>query len=769
MSVGHYLRAVDYLGAAQLYLRENVLLRRPLRAEHIKPRLIGHWGTQPGLNLIYAHLNVLIQRSNTRVLLVVGPGHGAPAILANLYLEGSLLARHPELSLDEAGATAFVRRFSWPGGAASHLTPATPGAIHEGGELGYALLHAMGAAFDRPDLLVACVVGDGEAETGPAAASWPLVRLLDPATCGAVLPILHLNGYKLSAPTFLGRMDDRELIELFEGHGYAVHVVAGRSHDELEEPMRAALAAAYEETLAIRARAGDSGAARWPLIVLRTPKGMGCPAFLDGKALEDTFRAHQVPIEDPAGNPQHLAILEQWLRSYHPEELFDENGAPVDAVLEVVPRPDRRMGMSPYADGGALLRPLALPLLDDYAAALERRGGESADALRRLGPYLRDVFAANADSANFRLFSPDETISNHVDAVFEVTGRAWTAPQRPSDEFLAIDGRVMEVLSEHACQGWLEGYLLTGRHGLFVCYEAFATIVDSMVNQYAKWLKTAGEIPWRTPPASLNYLLTSHVWRQDHNGYSHQGPGFINALLTKKSSVVRIYLPADANTLLCVVDRCLRSRNRVNLIIAGKQEEPQWLSLEEAREHCARGASAWEWASNDGGAPDVVLAAAGDVPTQEVLAAAWLLQRDFPELRLRVVNVVDLLTLDPDHPHGLDDSAFERLFARDAPVVFAFHGFPRVIHELIYRRFDPERFHVRGYMEEGTTTTPFDMVVRNGLSRFQIASEALRRAGRLRSRAGALIGAYSARLAEHRAYIEEHGEDLPEITQWRWS
>lgn len=767
-------RAANYLGAAQIYLRSNGLLREPLHTEDIKPRLLGHWGTVPGLTLVYTHLNRLIQDRDANVLLVVGPGHGAPGILAELYLEGSLEEVSPELTRDARGVNRFVKQFSWPGGVPSHIGPSTPGSINEGGELGYSLSHAYGAALDNPDLIVACVVGDGEAETGPLAAAWHSNKFLNPASDGAVLPILHLNGYKLSGPTILARMSDEELVRLFEGYGYQVRFVEGDEPEKVHQAMWSTLDWAYSEIRALqnRARRGEAVVRpAWPVIILRTPKGWTGPKTVDGVPVEGTFHSHQVPIPDPAHNPEHLRMLETWLRSYHPEELFDDDGKPVPQVTAVIPAGRRRMGMNPHANGGELLAPLKLPDYPDYAVAVPAPGQVKAEATRELGNYLRDVFVANDPKRNFRLVCPDETTSNRLQAVFEETERPFLWPLVETDEFLSRSGRVMEILSEHTCEGWLEGYLLTGRHGMFACYEAFTTIVDSMVTQYAKWLKLSQELAWRKPVSSLNYLLTSHAWRQDHNGFSHQGPGFINTLLTKKSAVVRIYLPPDTNCLFSVVDHCLKSQGYINLIVVSKQANPQWLDIKAAQEHCARGASIWEWASNDAGQPDVVLAASGDVPTEETVAAAWLLRRAMPGLRVRVVNVVDLFTLEShrDHPHGLDDEAFRDLFTESAPVVFAFHGYQRVIHELIHHQVNPQRFHVRGYNEEGTTTTPFDMVVQNQISRYHLAILALRHATRVRSEAGAVIDAFEERLAAHQVYIREHDEDLPEVRDWVWS
>jgi xylulose-5-phosphate/fructose-6-phosphate phosphoketolase len=769
-----YWRAANYLGAAQLYLGQNALLKEPLRPEHIKPRLLGHWGTQPGINLIYAHLNRLIQDTSASVLLVVGPGHGAPAVLANLFLEGTLADYYADMVRDLAGANRLVRQFSWPGGAPSHLVPATPGTIQEGGELGYSLSHAFGAVLDNPELIAACIVGDGEAETGPLAAAWNSNRYLNPSTSGAVLPIVHANGYKLSGPTVMGRMSDDELTRFFTGLGYLVRIVAGADPQAVHRAMYEAMDWAYGQIRSIQDAARSGGAPTrpaWPVIVLRTPKGWTCPKEVDGKPLEGTCHSHQVPLADARTNPGHLKMLESWLRSYGPEELFDAAGRPSEEVLAACPRGDLRMGRNPHANGGQFLAPLELPPIGRYAVTVPSPGAVQAEATRELAAFLRDVMADNADGRNFRVFCPDETTSNRMERLFEATARAFLWPLVDTDEFLSPGGRVMEILSEHTCQGWLEGYLLTGRHGLFACYEAFTPIVDSMLNQYAKWLKVAREVPWRKPVASLNYLLTSHVWRQDHNGYTHQVPSFINNVVNKKSSVARIYLPPDANCLLSVADHCLRSRGYVNLIVASKQANPQWLGMKAAEDHCARGASVWTWASSDGGGPpDVVLAAAGDVPTTETLAAAWLLARRMPELKVRVVNVVDLFALmsHNDHPHGLDDDAFVELFTESAPVIFAFHGYPGVIHELVHHRPKPERFHVRGYVEEGRTTTPFDMLVLNCMSRFHLAIAALSRAGRLRSHAGTAIDALGERLAAHGAYIRDHGEDLPEVVNWQW-
>ncbi|MGD8866915.1 MAG: phosphoketolase family protein [Gemmatimonadales bacterium] len=768
-----YWRAANFLGAGQLYLMDNPLLQKPLAPEHIKPRLLGHWGTQPGLNFAYAHLNRLIKDEHAPVLLLVGPGHGAPAILANLYLEGTLGEYYPDLTFDVPGLTRLMRQFSWPYGMPSHLFPGTPGMIHEGGELGYSLSHAYGAALDNPELIVACIIGDGEAETGPLAAAWHANKFLDPGRSGAVLPILHLNGYKLSGPTVLGRMTDEELDRLFSGYGYEVRVVDGDEPMPAHRAMWAAIDWAHSEIRGIQeaARRGrQRGRPAWPLLILRTPKGWTGPKSLDGVPIEGTFRSHQIPIGDPAGNPEHLDALANWLRSYHPEQLFDEDGSPRSEVTESCPKGDKRIGMCAYANGGNLLVPLALPDHREYAVDVPAPGAVSAEGTRELGKYIRDVFRANEGAGNFRFFCPDETTSNRMEHVFEATGRAFLWPLVDTDEFLSRDGRVMEILSEHTCEGWLEGYLLTGRHGLFACYEAFIPIVDSMLNQYAKWLKVTREISWREPLASLNYLLTSHVWRQDHNGYTHQVPSFINNVANKKSSVARVYLPPDANCLLAVMEHCLKSRDYVNLVVASKQMIPQWLAIDAAREHCARGASVWEWASNDLGQPDLVLASAGDVPTEEVVAAASLLRRELPDLRVRVVNVVDLFTLVSrrDHPHGLEDREFIELFTENKPIVFAFHGYPRVIHELVHHRPNPSRFHVHGYMEEGSTTTPFDMRVINQLDRYHLCINALSRIDRLKEEASLAVERFQKKLMAHAEYVREHGVDLPEVQDWHW-
>jgi xylulose-5-phosphate/fructose-6-phosphate phosphoketolase len=766
-----YRRAADYIGAAQIYLKSNPLLEEPLKPEHIKERLLGHWGTVPGINLIYAHLNRLVQKTRASVLLITGPGHGAPANLANLYLEGTLEEFYPDLSRDRVGLQKLIRSFSWPGGFPSHLNPGIPGVIHEGGELGYALAKGFGAALDNPDLLVAVIVGDGEAETGPTATAWHGTKYLDPETCGAVLPILHDNGYKISSKTISGAMSDEELDLLYRGYGWQPRIVEG---EDLDSALADALDWAHGEIRAIQedARAGrPRERPAWPMLVLRSIKGMGAPAEWHGEPLAGTWRAHQVPITDPRTDPAALAAVEGWLKSYKPEELFDKTGRPVAAILARCPEGDLRLGMNPNGNGGNLRRDLDLPEVATYEVKISGRGCDYAGAVGPIGDYLRDVFRRTEATRNFRLVCPDETTSNKLQAVFEATDRAFTWPTEKKDSHLSPGGRVMEILSEHMCEGWLEGYLLTGRHGIFPCYEAFIAIVDGMVNQHAKFLKTSKEVPWRKPIASLNFLLTSDGWRQDHNGYSHQGPGFINMLLNKKGSVVRIYLPPDANTLLTTVHHCLKTRDYVNLIVATKNEMPQWLSLPEAIEHRRAGASIWRWAStNEGLDPDVVLAAAGNTPTLETLAAAALLRKDVPEIRVRVVNVLDLMVLDTprEHPHGMNDDNFARLFPKNIDVIFAFHGYPSAVRQLLFSRPEPHRFHVFGYQEEGTTTTPFDMTVRNGISRYQLAIEALRRSPRLASMAGEKIDFYERALRDHRTWIETYGNDPEEIRTWKW-
>ena len=772
-----YWRAANYLSVGQIYLQDNPLLDSPLTLAHIKPRLLGHWGTTPGLNLIYVHLNRLIKDNDLDMMYVIGPGHGGPGIVAHSYLEGTYTETYPAIERNRDGLRRLFRQFSWPHGVPSHVSPEVPGSIHEGGELGYSLAHAYGAAFDNPDLIVACVVGDGEAETGALAASWHSNKFLNPARDGAVLPILHLNGYKIANPTVLARISHDELTDLMHGYGHEPHFVEGddpvQVHQALAHTLDVVLAQIREIQRAARSVSltqAPPARARWPMIVLRTPKGWTGPKFVDGKAVEGTWRSHQVPIGD-FKTAEHVQQLEDWLASYRPRELFDDHGCLREELAALSPTGQRRMGANPHANGGVLLQPLALPHFHEYAVAVPAPGSVDAEATRVLGRFLRDVMKLNLAAANFRIFGPDETASNRLDPVFEVTAKQWMDNVQEGDNHLAADGRVMEVLSEHLCEGWLEGYLLTGRHGLFSCYEAFIHIVDSMFNQHAKWLKVCNQIAWRKPIASLNYLLTSHVWRQDHNGFSHQDPGFIDHVASKKADVVRIYLPPDANTLLSVADHCLRSRNYVNLIVAGKQPAPQWLGIDAAVRHCTAGAGIWDWASNDAGEPDVVMACAGDVPTLETLAAVTLLHEYVPDIRLRVVNVVDLMVLQPpsEHPHGMADHEFDALFTTHKPVIFAFHGYPAIIHKLTYRRRNHDNIHVRGYKEEGTTTTPFDMVVLNNLDRFQLALDAIRRIPRLADQVAAATARYETTLQRHKLYIGEHGDDLPEVREWRWT
>jgi xylulose-5-phosphate/fructose-6-phosphate phosphoketolase len=764
-------RAANYLSVGQIYLLDNPLLREPLRPEHVKPRLLGHFGTTPGLNLIYAHLNRAIRARDLSAIYITGPGHGGPGLVANAYLEGTYSELYSHVGRDEDGLRALFRQFSFPGGIPSHVAPETPGSIHEGGELGYALAHAFGAAFDNPGLLVACVVGDGEAETGPLAASWHGNKFLSPRIDGAVLPILHLNGYKIANPTVLARIPEDELVSLFEGYGWRPLVVSGDDPPVVHQELAAALDEAFDEIARIQSEArvnGQTERPRWPMLILRTPKGWTGPKEVDGLPVENTWRSHQVPVDAARQNPDHLRVLEDWLRSYRPEELFDAHGQLLPELAALAPEGERRMSANPHANGGALLRDLLLPDFRDYAVAVDRPGTTSSEATRVLGTFVRDVIARND---NFRMFGPDETASNRLGDVFSVTDRVWEAETLPTDEHLAPEGRVVEVLSEHLCQGWLEGYLLTGRHGLFNCYEAFIHIVDSMFNQHAKWLKTTRDIPWRRPIASLNYLLSSHVWRQDHNGFSHQDPGFIDHVVNKKAEIIRVYLPPDANTLLSVADHCLRSRHYVNVIVAGKQPALNYLSLDDAILHCTRGIGMWDWASNDGGGvPDVVLACAGDIPTLETLAAAAILRERLPELKVRVVNVVDLMRLETDteHPHGLPDREFDSLFTTDRPIVFAYHGYPWLIHRLTYRRANHDNLHVRGYKEEGTTTTPFDMVMLNDLDRFHLVIDVIDRVPGLAARAGGLRQEMQDARLRARAYTREHGEDDPAIRDWTW-
>ncbi|MFC6020056.1 phosphoketolase [Plantactinospora solaniradicis] len=767
-----YWRAANYLSVGQIYLLANPLLREPLTREHIKPRLLGHWGTDPGLNLVYVHLNRAIVARDLNAMLVTGPGHGAPAIIANTWLEGTFTEVYPSVSRDEAGMGRLFRQFSFPGGIPSHVAADVPGSIHEGGELGYSLSHAYGAAFDNPDLLVACVVGDGEAETGPLAASWFSDVFLNPARDGAVLPILHLNGYKIANPTVLARIPPDDLLSMLRGFGYQPYLVAGDEPARVHRELAATLDRVLDEIAEIqrRARGGERiERPRWPMLVLRTPKGWTGPAEVDGERIEDTFRAHQVPLEGVRDNPEHLAQLERWLRSYRPEELFDATGAPVADLAGLAPRGHRRMSANPHTNGGTVLHDLVLPDFRDHAVVVDRPGEPMIGATGALGGWLRDVITANPD--RFRLFGPDEVESNGLADVFDVTDRAFLGRIEPGDDHLSPTGRVMEVLSEHLCQGWLEGYLLTGRHGVFTSYEAFVHIVDSMLNQHAKWLKVTRDIPWRRPLASLNYLLSSHVWRQDHNGFSHQDPGFIDHVTNKKAEIVRVYLPPDANTLLCTMDHCLRSRHYINVVVAGKQSAPTWLSMEQAVLHTQRGLGIWDWASTDTGRePDVVLGCAGDVPTLETLAAADLLRQHLPQLRVRVVNVVDLMRLQPatEHPHGLPDAQFDTIFTRDKPIIFAYHGYPWLIHRLTYRRTNHDNLHVRGYREEGTTTTPFDMVMLNDLDRFHLVMDVIDRVPGLATRAAHLRQTMADARQECRDHTRRYGEDHPQVAQWQW-
>ena len=772
-------RAANYLSVGQIYLRDNPLLRDPISVDDVKPRLLGHWGTTPGLTFVYAHMNRLIREHDVNAIFIAGPGHGGPGVVAGAYLDGTYSELYPEVGNDVAGLTRLFTQFSWPGGIPSHASPETPGSIHEGGELGYSMLHAYGAAFDNPDLLVCCVIGDGEAETGALAASWHSNKFLNPERDGAVLPVLHLNGYKIAGPTILARIPEDELTDLLRGYGHEPYFVSGSDPGPMHDLMASTLTRVYAEILGIQRKARTTGLTvrpRWPMIVLRTPKGWTGPKSVDGKPTEGSFRSHQVPLAALRENPEHLQQLEQWLKSYRPDELFSESGAVRSEIANFAPRGERRMSANPHANGGLLLQDLQLPDFRRYATPVPVPGGNSAEATRVLGQYLRDVMVMNVEGRNFRVMGPDETSSNRLDALFEVTDRAWTAIQLESDDHVSPDGRVMEVLSEHMCQGWLEGYVLTGRHGFFSCYEAFIHIVDSMFNQHAKWLGTTRRIPWRAPIASLNYLLTSHVWRQDHNGFSHQDPGFLDHVINKRADVVRVYLPPDANTLLSVADHCLRSRHYVNVIVAGKQPAPQWLDMDSAVAHCAKGLGVWYWAgtevSGDGG-PDVVMVCAGDVPTLETLAAVDILRARVPHLRIRVVNIVDLLTLQPEsvHPHGISDDEFDSLFTTGRPVVFAFHGYPSLIHRLTYRRTNHASFHVHGYIEEGTTTTPFDMTVLNRLDRYHLALDALSRVPRMSDdpKADAASQFCREKLDESSRYIAVHGEDMPEVRDWIWS
>ncbi|MCZ6621211.1 MAG: phosphoketolase family protein [Deltaproteobacteria bacterium] len=774
-AIDAYWRAANYLSVGQIYLYDNPLLKEPLKLEHIKPRLLGHWGTTPGLNFIYVHLNRLIKNQDLSMIYIAGPGHGGPGLIANTFLEGTYSEVYPNISQDAEGMKKLFQQFSFPGGIPSHVAPETPGSIHEGGELGYALSHAYGAAFDNPDLIVACVVGDGEAETGPLATAWHSNKFLNPVRDGAVLPFLHLNGYKIANPTVLARLSHEELESLFVGYGHKPYFVEGSDPTAMHRTMAETLDTVIAEIKAIQQEARTKGNVkrpRWPMIILRTPKGWTGPKEVDGLKTEGSWRSHQVPLSEMATKSDHVKLLEEWMKSYKHEDLFDENGKLIPKLAKLAPKGNRRMGANPHTNGGILLKDLKMPDFREYAVNVPKPGTVVGEATRVMGQFLRDVMKLNMNERNFRVMGPDETASNRLGALFEVTDRTWMDETSPEDDHLSPNGRVMEILSEHTCQGWLEGYLLTGRHGFFSCYEAFIHIVDSMFNQHAKWLKTTrSEIPWRRPIASLNYLLTSHVWRQDHNGFSHQDPGFIDHVVNKKADVVRVYFPPDANTLLSVTDHCLRSRNYVNVIVAGKQSQPQWLDMDAAIKHCTSGIGIWEWASNDKGAePDVVMACAGDVPTIETLAAVDILRRHIPDIKVRVINVVDLMTLQPkeEHPHGLSDWEFDTLFTSDKPIIFAYHGYPWLIHRLTYRRTNHKNLHVRGYKEEGATTTPFDMAVRNDLDRFHLVEDVIDRVPRLRHIAAYARQAVRDKLIEHRQYIEKYGQDMPEIREWTW-
>ncbi len=769
-----YWRAANYLSVGQIYLMSNPLLREPLKIDAIKPRLLGHWGTTPGLNFIYVHMNRVIKKFDLDAIYIAGPGHGGPGLVANTYLEGTYSEFYPNIQQSEEGMQRLFKQFSFPGGIPSHVAPETPGSIHEGGELGYSIAHANGAAFDNPELLVCCVVGDGEAETGALAASWHSNKFLNPARDGAVLPILHLNGYKIANPTVLARMSDGELAQLFAGYGYDPYFVEGREPDAMHQLMAGTLDTVIADIRSIQHKArlqGIKDRPVWPMIILRTPKGWTGPRVVDGKPVEDTWRAHQVPLAELATKPEHLRQLEDWMKSYRAEELFDRQGKLIPELAELAPKGDRRMGANPHANGGLLLKDLVMPDFRDYSVQVVKPGTSTAEATKELGKFLRDVMRLNLDAKNFRVFGPDETASNRLDAIYQATDKVLMEPLLPTDENLSTEGRVMEVLSEHMCQGWLEGYLLTGRHGFFSCYEAFIHIVDSMFNQHAKWLKVTNGIPWRRPISSLNYLLTSHVWRQDHNGFTHQDPGFLDLVVNKKADVVRVYLPPDTNTLLSVADHCLRSRHYVNVIVAGKQPALQYLNMQSAIQHCTAGIGIWDWASNDQGAePDVVMAAAGDVPTLEALAAVDLLRQHFPDLRIRFINVVDLMTLQPtsEHPHGLPDAEFDSMFTIDKPIIFAFHGYPWLVHRLTYRRRNHDNLHVRGYKEEGTTTTPFDMTVMNDMDRFHLAADVVDRVPRLQRVGAHFKQSLRDKLIDHKEYIVQVGDDMPEIKNWKW-
>jgi xylulose-5-phosphate/fructose-6-phosphate phosphoketolase len=770
-----YWRAANYLSVGQIYLSANPLLRRPLELKDIKPRLLGHWGTTPGLNFIYVHLNRIIKKYDLNMIYVTGPGHGGPGIVANTYLEGTYSELYPDISQDEEGMRRLFKQFSFPGGIPSHAAPETPGSINEGGELGYSLAHAYGAVFDNPGLIAACVVGDGEAETGTLAASWHSNKFLNPVRDGAVLPVLHLNGYKIANPTILARISHEELVDLFRGYGYVPYFVEGNDPEKLHRIMAQTLDQVVDEIKKIQKSARVDHATKrpfWPMIILRTPKGWTGPKEVDGVPVEGTWRSHQVPLAQLAEKPEHLKLLEQWMKSYRPEELFDDSGKLHADLAALAPKADRRMGANPHANGGILLHELRMPDFREYGVSVPKPGETVAESTRLLGAFLRDVMKLNLNQRNFRVFGPDETESNRLAELFKVTDKAWVAEILETDDHLSAEGRVMEVLSEQICQGWLEGYLLTGRHGFFSCYEAFVHIVDSMFNQHAKWLKVTRHIPWRRPIASLNYLLTSHVWRQDHNGFSHQDPGFIDHVVNKKADIIRVYLPPDGNTLLSVADHCLRSHNYVNVIVAGKQPEPQWLDMDSAVKHCTAGVGIWQWASNDEGSePDVIMACAGDVPTLETLAATQILREHLPDLKIRVVNVVDLMTLQPqsEHPHGISDKDFDLIFTKDKPIIFAYHGYPWLIHRLTYRRTNHDNLHVRGYKEEGTTTTPFDMVVLNDLDRFHLVSDVIDRVPGLGSRAAYAKQFVRDKLLDHKRYVHEYGEDMPEVRDWKWA